>query len=59
MKKFNVKLEIKYDKSKPDGMKKKCMDISLAKKYGWRPPKDDLHKGFEVVVKDFDRKIFN
>ena len=36
---FNEKnwseLKIKYDKRKPDGMPKKCLDISLAKKYGW------------------------
>ena len=29
--KMNVKLKIKYDKSKPDGMPRKCLDISLAK----------------------------
>ena len=37
MKKMNVKLTIKYDRSKPDGMPKKCLDISIAKKYGYRP----------------------
>ena len=36
MKKMNVKLKIKYDRSKPDGMPKKCLDISLAKKYGYK-----------------------
>ena len=37
MKKMNVKLKLKYDRSKPDGMPKKCLDISIAKKYGYKP----------------------
>ena len=37
MKKIGVNLKIKFDKTKPDGMPKKCLDISLAKKYGWKP----------------------
>ena len=35
--KFNVNLKIVYDKSKPDGMPKKCLNINRAKKYGWKP----------------------
>ena len=31
---MNIKLNIKYDKSKPDGMPKKCLDITLAKNMG-------------------------
>jgi len=31
----NKKIEIKYDRSKPNGTPRKVMDISLAKKYGW------------------------
>ena len=30
------KLKIKYDKSKPNGVLRKVMDVSLAKKYGWK-----------------------
>ena len=33
----NQKIFIKYDKSKPDGTPRKIMDISIAKKYGWKP----------------------
>ena len=33
----NKKINIKYDKSKPNGTLRKVMDISLAKKYGWKP----------------------
>jgi GDP-L-fucose synthase len=32
----NKKIEIKYDRSKPNGTPRKVMDISLAKKYGWK-----------------------
>jgi GDP-L-fucose synthase len=31
------KIDIKYDRSKPNGTLRKVMDISLAKKYGWKP----------------------
>jgi GDP-L-fucose synthase len=33
----NKKIRIKYDKSKPNGTARKVLDISLAKKYGWKP----------------------
>ena len=32
----NKKIKIKYDKSKPNGVMRKVMDVSLAKKYGWK-----------------------
>ena len=32
----NKKIEIRYDKSKPNGTPRKVMDVSLAKKYGWK-----------------------
>ena len=54
MKKIGVNLKIKYDKRKPDGMPKKCLDISLAKKYGWRP-KSNFDKGFDITYKDFQK----
>ena len=52
MKKFKVKLKIYYDKSKPDGMHRKCLDISLAKKYGWRS-NNDFDKALQVTYKHF------
>jgi len=55
MKKMNIKLKIKYDKSKPDGMAKKCLDIGLAKKYGWKP-KNNFDKAFESTYRDFLQK---
>ena len=32
----NKKIKIIYDKSKPNGVYRKVMDVSLAKKYGWK-----------------------
>ena len=54
MKKIGVNLKIKFDKSKPDGTPEKCLDISLAKKYGWKP-KSDFHKGFDTTFKDYKK----
>ena len=31
------KIKINYDKTKPNGVKRKVLDISIAKKYGWKP----------------------
>ena len=52
MNRLNAKLKIKYDKSKPDGMPKKCMNISLSKKYGWKP-KNDINLAIKETFKDF------
>mgnify|MGYP001170475822 FL=1 len=52
MKKLGVKLKISYDKSKLDGMPKKCLDITLAKKYGWKPI-NNLDYGFDITLRDF------
>ncbi len=54
MKKIGVKLKIKYDRSKPDGMPKKCLDTSLARKYGWRS-KVNFDEGFDITYKDFQK----
>jgi GDP-L-fucose synthase len=32
----NKKIKILYDRSKPNGVSRKVMDISLAKRYGWK-----------------------
>ena len=55
MKKLGVKLKISYDKNRPDGMPKKCLDISLAKKYGWKPT-NNLDYGFDLTLRDFLKK---
>ena len=52
MKRLGVNLKIVYDKNMSDGMPKKCLDISLAKKYGWKPT-NNLDGGFDLTLKDF------
>ena len=52
MRQMNVKLKVVYDKSKPDGVSRKLLDISLAKKYGWIS-KTSLKEGFSSTLKDF------
>jgi len=52
IKKLNLKVKIKYDRTKPDGVYRKVLDIKLARKYGWRP-KFNLDKGFEITYKNF------
>ncbi len=56
MKKIGVQLKIKFDKKKPDGMPKKCLDISLARKYGWRL-KSNFDVGFDKTYEDFQKII--
>jgi GDP-L-fucose synthase len=48
----NKKINIKYDLTKPNGSPRKVLDISLAKRYGWRP-KSDLNKAIIATYKDF------
>ena len=45
MKMLDYKVKIKFDHSKPNGVPQKLLDVSLARKYGWRP-KTDLETGF-------------
>tara|TARA_Y100000741_G_scaffold355694_1_gene331443 strand:+ start:260 stop:1198 length:939 start_codon:yes stop_codon:yes gene_type:complete len=48
----NRKIKIKYDKSKPNGTPRKVMDISLAKKYGWKS-KIDLKSAIRLTYNDY------
>ena len=48
----NKKIKIRYDKSKPNGTPRKVMDISLAKKYGWKS-KTDLKKAIKLTYSDY------
>jgi len=49
---LEAKAKIKYDKSKPDGTPKKLLDISIAKKFGWKP-KIKLEDGILRAYKSF------
>ena len=58
MKKLNIKLNIKFDKSKPNGTIRKILNTQLAKSYGWYS-KINLNKGFDLTFKDFKKNKFN
>ena len=49
---LGVKLKIIYDKSKPDGVPRKLLDVSLAKKYGWTY-KTTLKEGLSKTLIDY------
>ena len=55
MKKLKVKLKIEYDKSKPDGMLRKCLNINKAKRYGWKP-NNNLDNAFKITYQHFLKK---
>ena len=52
LKKLKLKISIKFDQLKPDGVKRKLLDTSLAKKYGWKP-KVSLSDGFDKTYSEF------
>jgi GDP-L-fucose synthase len=52
MKELKVDLKIKKDLKKPDGTPRKILDISLAKKYGWKP-KINLKNGFNITYANY------
>jgi len=49
---FKLNLKIKFDRSKPDGVPRKLLDISIIKKMGWKA-QTTLKNGLSMVVKDF------
>ena len=56
----NKKIKIKYDLSKPNGTPRKVLDISLARKYGWKPKidlrKDIIRTYHSFLESDYKRK---
>ena len=40
----------------PDGIKRKLLDINLAKSYGWKP-KIALEEGLDLTIKDFKKSF--
>ena len=53
---LNKKIIIKYDRSKPNGVARKLMDISLAKNYGWKS-KINLRNSILNTYKSYLREI--
>jgi GDP-L-fucose synthase len=56
IKKLNLSVKIKFKSSKPDGMKRKVLDISRAKKHGWFS-KTSLDDGFDQTYQEFLKKM--
>jgi GDP-L-fucose synthase len=52
MKHLGVNLKIINEKNKLDGTFKKLLDVSLAKKYGWKA-KTSLDKGISLTINDY------
>jgi GDP-L-fucose synthase len=52
LKKLNLDIKINFDLKKPDGMPRKLLDTTIAKKYGWKA-KTTLIKGFDITYKDY------
>ena len=52
IKKLDLKVKIKFDLSKPDGVLRKLIDSSIAKSYGWKP-KVSFEEGFRLTYADF------
>ena len=48
----NEKILIKYDKTKPNGTPRKVLDVSLAKKYGWKF-KTDIDNAIKATYQNF------
>jgi GDP-L-fucose synthase len=55
MKFLNIKINIHFDKTKPDGTQRKLLDTTIAKKYGWRT-KITLKDGFFITYRDYLKK---
>ena len=54
-KQLKVKLKIEYDKSKPDGMFRKCLNVDRAKRYGWKPS-NNFDNAFKITYQHFLKK---
>jgi GDP-L-fucose synthase len=52
LKKINLRCKIVLDRSKSDGTRRKIVDSSIARKYGWFP-RIDLNKGFDLTLKNY------
>lgn len=52
IKELNCDIQIKFDKSKPNGTPRKLLDSTLAEFYGWKA-RISLRKGFQDTYKDF------
>jgi len=56
--KLGAKIKINYDKRKPDGVPRKILNSSIARRYGWKP-KYSLSEGFTITYNDYINNIRN
>jgi len=56
MKYMDIKLKIKKNIKMPDGVKRKLLDISLAKSYGWKPQFNFI-QGLDTTIRDFKKNL--
>lgn len=56
IKQLNLKLKIKFDKTKPNGTPRKKLNTELAKRYGWKA-KTSLKEGFDLTYKSFIKNL--
>jgi len=56
--KINYNGTIIWDLNKPDGMLKKCLDVTKMKNYGFTP-KISLDNGIDNVIKSYNNKFVN
>ena len=54
---INYKGNISFDLSKPDGTPDKSIDISRAKKFGWKGCDTSLEDGLKITIKDYIKKF--
>ena len=54
---LKVNVKIIYERNKLEGTYSKLLDVSLAKKYGWRY-KTSLEKGLSITINDYLKRIF-
>ena len=52
------KIKILFDKTKPNGVLKKVMDVSLAEKYGWKS-KIGLNDAIQRTYNSFKKEKIN
>ena len=55
MKHLGVNFKIIYKKDKPNGTMRKVLDVSLAKRHGWKF-KTPLKKGLAITINDYLKK---
>ena len=56
LRKLDLKIKIKFNKSIPDGIYRKLLNVSKAKKYGWKA-KTSLDMGFDITYESFIKRF--